>query len=186
MSNAANPGTAANPYAPPAARVDDVAVDSAAEATRREHINHEASIKAVGILYYLGGVGVVIAGVGALAGVKGGMHVGLAIGLGLVAVGVLQFFAGWGVRGLRSWGRVLGTILSVIGLLSFPVGTLINGYILYLFFSRKGGTIFSPGYQDVIAATPHVKYRTSIVVWIFLALVVGLLVVAVALPMLRG
>jgi hypothetical protein len=37
----------------------------------------------------------------------------------------------------------------------------------------------APDYQDVIAATPHVKYRTSIVVWIFLALVIGLVVIAV-------
>ena len=69
-------------------------------------------------------------------------------------------------------------MLSAIGLLGFPIGTLINGYILYLFLSKKGRTIFAPAYQDVIAATPHVKYRTSIVIWIFLALLVGLILFA--------
>jgi len=90
------------------------------------------------------------------------------------------------VRALRPWGRIVGCILSAIGLIGFPIGTLINGYILYLFLSKKGRTIFAPEYQDVIAATPHVKYRTSIIVWIFLALVVLLLAVAVLAPMFGG
>ena len=71
-------------------------------------------------------------------------------------------------------------MLAGFGLLGFPIGTLINAYILYLFLSKKGRTIYSPEYQEVIAATPHVKYRTSIVVWILLALVVVL--IAAALP----
>ena len=100
--------------------------------------------------------------------------------------GVGQFFAGWAVRALRPGGRILGCVLSGLGLLGFPIGTVINAYILYLFLSKKGRTIFSPEYQDVIAATPHVKYRTSIIVWIFLALVVLLLAVAVLAPMFGG
>src|SRR5262245_38527574 len=46
-----------NPYAAPKAVVADVgsAAHPQAEAVRREHINHEASIKAVGTLYYIGG-----------------------------------------------------------------------------------------------------------------------------------
>jgi len=31
----------------------------------------------------------------------------------------------------------------------------------------------------VIAATPHVKYRTSVLVWIFLALLIGLILFGV-------
>jgi hypothetical protein len=164
----------ANPYAAPAAPVEDVGANAEAEAIRREHLNHEASIKAVGFLYYLGGVLVTIAGLASLAGRPDSGGVGVAIGL--VIVGIGQFFAGWGVRALTKWGRVLGCVLSGLGLLAFPIGTLINGYILYLFLSKKGRTIFAPEYQDVIAATPHVKYRTSIVVWIFLALIAALLI----------
>ena len=44
--------TAANPYAAPAAKVDDVSRNPEAEAIRKAHISHEASIKAVGALYY--------------------------------------------------------------------------------------------------------------------------------------
>jgi hypothetical protein len=172
--------TSANPYAAPAARVDDVPANPEAEAIRRAHINHEASIKAVGFLYYLGGGVMVLAGLASLVGVRGG-ETAVMMALFLI-LGVAYVFAGYGVRALRSWGRIVGIVLSVIGLLGFPVGTLINAYILYLYLSKKGRTIFAPEYQDVIAATPHVKYRTSIIVWIFLALVIGGILFAILAP----
>ena len=176
---------AVNPYAAPAARVDDIGVNPEAEAVRREHINHEASIKAVGFLYYLGGVGLTMAGIAqAMLVSSGAVHPLMA--LLLLALGVAQFFAGWGVRGLRRWGRIVGGVISGIGLLGFPIGTVVNGYILYLFLSRKGRTVFSPEYQDVIAATPHVKYRTSIVVWIFLALILALIVLGIGVSVIGG
>jgi hypothetical protein len=178
---------AVNPYAVPTARVDDVAQDSEAEAIRRAHINHEASIKSVGILYYLGGVLVVVGGltavVGGLSGASGNVA-GIIGGMVLITgIGAIALLAGWGVRALRPWGRNVGTVLSLIGLANFPTGTLINLYILYLFYSKKGRTIFGPGYRDVVAATPHVKYKTSIVVWIFLGLIVLLLAAGILMPM---
>ena len=174
---------AANPYAAPAARVEDIPANPEAEAIRRAHINHEASIKAVGFLYYLGGAVATLAG---LASVFGAPDAGGGVvALLLLALGVGSLSGGWGVRALQPWGRVLGCVLSGIGLLGFPVGTLINGYVLYLLLSKKGRTIFAPAYKDVIAATPHVRYRTSILVWIFLAIVLGLLVLAVLMPMFR-
>ena len=173
----------ANPYAAPTARVDDVPASPEAEAIRRAHISHEASIKAVGILYYLGGAVSTLAGIAALVSASSEVESAV-IMLLLLALGVGSLFAGWGVRALRPWARIVGCVLSAIGLLGFPIGTLINGYILYLFLSKKGRTIFAPDYRDVIAATPHVKYRTSIVVWILLALVIGLIVVAFLAPVL--
>src|SRR5262245_25561005 len=172
-----------NPYAAPTAPVEDVSANPEAEATRRAHISHEASIKAVGILYYLGGVLLTISGVVSLVGAQMD-PAAMGIAVGLIAVGVAQLFAGWGVRAFRSWGRIFGCVLSAIGLLGFPIGTLINGYILYLLLSKKGRTIFTPEYQAVIAATPQVKYKTSIVVWIFLALVIALIAFAVLAPLL--
>ena len=173
---------AANPYAAPAARVDDVPANAEAEAIRKAHISHEASIKAVGLLYYLGAIGVTIAAIGSLAGARDGSMSMLAV-LFLIALGVGYAFAGWGLRALRPWGRIVGIVLAGFGLLGFPIGTVINAYILYLFLSKKGRTIYSPEYQDVIAATPHVKYRTSIIVWIFLGLVVLLVAAAIIAPM---
>jgi hypothetical protein len=172
--------TSANPYAAPAARVDDIPANPEAEAIRRAHISHEASIKAVGILYYLGGAGLILSGGAALVGARSAENAVLMVVF--LALGVGYLFSGWGVRALRAWGRIVGIVLSVIGLLGFPVGTLINAYILYLYLSKKGRTIFAPEYQDVIAATPHVKYKTSIIVWIFLALVIGGILFAILAP----
>lgn len=174
--------TAANPYAAPAARVADIGANPQADAIRRAHINHETSIRSVGLLYYLGAVAVTLGGLMMLIGISVRDDVWTAVIL--LLLGAVQIFAGWGVRALQAWGRAVGSVLSVIGLLGFPVGTLINSYILYLFFSKKGRTIFSPAYLEVIAATPEIKYRTSIVVWILLGLVIALIAVAIVAPML--
>jgi hypothetical protein len=77
---------------------------------------------------------------------------------------------GIGVRGLKSWARIPAGILSSIGLLYLGLGTIVNAYILYLLFCQKGKTVFSDEYKRVIAETPHVKYRTSIVAWVVLGL----------------
>jgi len=165
----------ANPYAPPAAALEDVSPNAQAEAIRRAHINHEASIKAVGFLYYLGGVALTIGGLASIAS-------GTPTWIFLLAAGVAQLFAGYGVRALKKWGWVLGLVISGLGLLAFPIGTLINAYILYLFVAKKGRTIFTPEYREVIAATPDVRYKTSIIVWILLALMAGFILFAVAVP----
>jgi hypothetical protein len=176
-------GSVTNPYAAPAARVEDVPANAEAEATRKAHISHEASIKAVGILYYLGGAGVTLVAIAGLFAATAAADLGLAVGL--LAIGVGQFFAGYGVRALRRWGRIVGCVISALGLLALGIGTIINAYILYLFLSKKGRTIFSPEYQEVIALTPHVKYRTSILVWIFLGLVVIVAAAAFIAPLFR-
>lgn len=148
----------------------------AAEEMRKEHLKHEASVKSVGILYYLGGVGLFLAGILFLAalGSRGGGEAAV-IGAVLLVLGAGQLWVGAGVRRLKSWARIPVGILSGFGLLGFPMGTLINGYILYLVFSKKGQTVFSDEYRIVIEQTPHIKYRTSIVVWIFLGLVLVLI-----------
>ena len=112
---------AINPYAAPSAPVDDVPANPEAEAIRRAHINHEASIKAVGFLYYLGGVLLTVAGLASLLGARQAAS-GTAIMLLLTVLGVAQLFAGWGVRALRPWGQIVGCVLSAIGLLGFPIG----------------------------------------------------------------
>lgn len=168
-----------NPYSPPRAHVDDVAqATSEAEEIRQEHIKHEASIRSVGILYYLSGgllclVAIALGG-GSFAGrVQQPLLVGLAAFY--LVIGVLLLFVARGVRSLQPWARTTAIVLAAIGLLGFPLGTLINGYILYLMLAKKGKRIFEDDYKDIIEATPHVKYRTSIVVWI----VLGILVLAI-------
>ncbi len=168
---------AANPYAPPRANVNDVAqASSEAEEIREEHIKHEASIRSIGILYYLsGGLMCVLA----LSLIAGSFRTQLGLSAVITPIylglGALFILLGRGVRQLRPWARTTAIVLAAIGLLGFPVGTLLNAYILYLLLAKKGKRIFEDDYKDIIEATPHVKYRTSIIVWIFL----GLLLLAI-------
>jgi hypothetical protein len=61
----------------------------------------------------------------------------------------------------------------------FPWGTIINGAILYLVFSKKGAKVFSPEYQEVIRQTPHIKYKTSIMVIVLVSILLAVLIVGV-------
>lgn len=174
----------ANPYSAPQANIEPV--DSEQEAVRKEHINNEASIKAVGILYYLNCAGLLFSAVAiAIPSAAESQALGFGMAVALGALAVLIGAGGVGLRGLKGWGRIISTIMSVVGLIGFPIGTLISGYILYLLWGKKGRVIFSPEYQAVIAATPHVKYKTSIVVWILLGLVVVLILAGIGASVMR-
>ncbi len=169
-----------NPYQAPA--VAEVAAESDAETTRRKYLKHEASVKGVGSLYLLGGV----LGILALLALFGGIAFGGGVGGPEVVVlllsggiGVLQLIAGLGLRKLTNTGRILGAVTAGISLIGFPVGTLIGAYILYLLLGAKGKMVFSPEYQAVIAQTPHIRYRTPLVFWILL--IVLLLIILFAM-----
>ena len=160
-------------------------VNSQAEQVRREHIGHEASIKSVGELQMLGGI---LMGLISLFGLYGfvtsnsSRAISVAV-VGLVAAGgmsVLFLWNGFGLRQLRPSARRVGAILSVVFMIvGFPIGTIINGYILWLLVSRKGKVVFSDEYQRIIAETPHVKFRTPVYAWVILALlIVGLVLFA--------
>ncbi|HAV64940.1 MAG TPA: hypothetical protein DCY13_21535 [Verrucomicrobiales bacterium] len=165
-------------------RMREGVAGSEAEQIRQDHINHEASVKAVGILYLIGGTFGLIGSLGLfvmLSSTTTGdgpaesvVFTGGVAAVLLVFCGV-QFAAGLGLRRLRNWARIVAAILSALGLLSFPVGTLINGYILYLLLSKKGQMVFSEEYRQIIAQTPHIRYRTSTIVWIVLGILVALI-----------
>lgn len=170
---------------------------------RQAHIKHEASVKSIGTLYY---IGTVLLGLGLLVQIAQAVGFvinsssdvsAMASGLGktvvmIVILGLLaaiQGVCGYGIRNLKSWGRIMGIVLGAIGLIGFPVGTIISAYILYLLISRKGGMVFSAEYKEIIAATPEVKYKTSIIVWIILGIIVlGVIgvVIAAALKAMRA
>jgi hypothetical protein len=161
---------------------EGVTFSSAAEDTRKQYLKHEASVRSVGFLYYLGGVALGIVGFAGIwfSALPGSFRPGPApieilLSIFFLGVGIGQFFVGVGLRRLKSWARIPTGIFSGIGLLGFPMGTIINGYILYLIFSRKGKMVFSDEYRVIIEQTPHIKYRTSIVVWILLGLLLLLI-----------
>ena len=141
-----------------------------AESIRRAHIRHEASIKSIGILYLLGALILATAAVIALFDPQPSLGAKMTTSLACLALAGLQIWVALGLRQLRRPARIATIVLSTIGLLGVPIGTIINAYVLYLMLSRKGRTIFAPDYQTIIAATPEIRYRTSIIVWIALGL----------------
>ena len=160
-----------NPYAAPE-YYDPIAqaASSDDETFRKAHINHEASVKSVGLLFYIGAIIVWLIVIGVIShlgsGRIGDFSFTTLVSAFYLVLGALQLWIGWGLRKLNRVGRIGTTIFAAIGLLAIPLGTLISAYILYLMWSEKGNVVFSDHYKEVIAATPHVRYKTSIIVWI--------------------
>jgi len=175
-----------NPYAPPRSQVDDVTQSNAdAEVIRREHIQHETSIRSVGLLYYISGGVFVIASLVLIAAISKEDSTRF-VGPVYLALGALSIFVAHGLRKLQPWARIASLVFSGIGLLGFPLGTLINGYILYLLLAKKGQRVFQADYPAIVAATPHVKYRTSTVTWLVLAGVILVIAGVIGMLLLRG
>ena len=78
-----------NPYAPSAGRLEDASQTAEAERIRTTHINHEASILLVGLLYYLGGALAILGGVGALGNDLRDWRFGMAMPFILIGVPIL-------------------------------------------------------------------------------------------------
>lgn len=151
---------------------------------RRLHLNHEASVRSVGSLYLLGAVLVCFWGAVLLGATESKIQPSTPVGLLLLALGGFQGWIGLRLRKLDPKIRTSAAILAGLGLLAFPLGTLLNAYVLYLLLSAKGTRIFAADYRDIVAATPDLKYKTSLVVWIFLGLLVAVLVlVAIGLAL---
>jgi hypothetical protein len=165
----------ANPYLAPKANVDDVSPSAEFETIRREHLSHEASIKSIGLLHYLSSafllLGAVVAVATQVSGKVNAATIGVLLLFLALAVGLL--LVARGLRSLRPWVRIPATVVSILGLAAAPLGTLISIYALWLIHSRKGRLILSPEYGEIVEATPHIKYRTPIWVWIVLAVLAG-------------
>jgi hypothetical protein len=172
-----------NPYAAPATK--SVATDghnAPFDEQRRKYLSHEASIQSIGLLYGLGAIIMTPVCIGLIVMTVSAPNAGpssLMVPIVVLPIAVGQMFLAFGLRRLRPWARIPTIVLSVIGLIGFPIGTLMSAYILYLLCSAKGTVVFSEQYQEVIRQTPHIRYKTSIVVWIFLALLLLLIAVGV-------
>lgn len=170
-----------NPYAAPKAEV--ITQHTEAETIRRKHINHEASIKSVGCLYGVMAIAMVIIliTIGSSLVSESLWAVGLILGLGLLAAAVAR-----GLRNLRRWAAVLAAvwsgILIILGIPDLPQSSIpmvISAYVLWLMVSPKGLFVTSLEYQIVIAQTPHVKRRTSVLVWVLLILLLAILSIGI-------
>jgi hypothetical protein len=202
------PAEPINPYAAPRAEagapVADLAGDLAeAEAIRRAHLGHEASVQSIGSLHLLSAffaaIGVIGAGALLVQTAEEGARLrALAMLVGYVASMGVNFALGLGLRRLQPWARwteaaftSLGAAFSLLVilvalitgmmplLLIYGVGLLILGYILYLLLSRKGTVVFSPQYRTIVEKTPHLKYRTSLILKIGLVFLIAVVIIAV-------
>ncbi len=177
-----------SPYAPPTATVADLPTEdqSAAVQTRSAHHRHEVQLKSIGSLYYLSCLMLFFASLPMLLTLNGrsnGFELGVLALLALL--GLACAVLGYGLRRLRPWAHLPSGVLSGIGLLAFPAGTLINAWALYLLFCAKGRTVLAADYQQIIDATPHIKYRRSVGDWIAVVLLL-LIIVAVAAAIVMG
>jgi tellurite resistance protein TehA-like permease len=186
-----------NPYAPTPVVQHKGPVDEII-AIREKHLSHEASIKSMAVLFLLGGilsllVGIFYVAAGSTALLDNNVARDteltiffLVFGCLLTPFAVFQLAVAIGLRKLASWTKVPAAILATIGLIAVPIGTVINGYFLYLLLCEKGRTVFTPEYKRVIEATPHIRYKTSIVVWIFVGLLIALISIGIVGALIGG
>lgn len=172
-----------NPYAAPQSQV--LQATSQDELIRQEHINTEASIKSVGLLYYIAMVVLIAAGVSLIVSIKPDKAGTALIPGGLmVLLGISVGFLAYGLRRLQSWARIPTIILSsialIFGLINLSAGIIIHIYILVKMLGKQGRFVMTPEYQRIIAATPHVKRKTSIVALVLLALLIIILIGIIA------
>ncbi|WP_156817098.1 hypothetical protein [Rubritalea marina] len=169
-----------NPYQTPEAALSSATQQETHEVIRQEHIKHEASIKSVGLLYLLGACVMGMTAIGQLVSIDYDLRPGMLIyGLICFVIATVQCFIGINLRKLKRWVRIPAAIVAGLGLLWFPIGTLINGYILYLICGKKGSMVFSPEYAEVIETTPQVKYKTSKLTRVVLIVVLLSLIAAI-------
>lgn len=163
-----------NPYAPPELPSNPVTPGNESERIRRTHLNTEASIKSIGTLYIFGGVLFIFGVISRLRSPEvfedSAERIGFYVGMFLVPI--LLIWLGLKLRRLSSVATIFAGILSALGLLAFPVGTIINLILLFTLFSPKGRYVVKPHYRQVIAETRHIRYRTSMITWILLAILV--------------
>ena len=202
-----------NPYAAPTVDLGSVFTQYGtddidqqhAETIRRTHLNHEASVRSIGLLYLLGGIfGVfsLISSVFAMLSQLGDRDVAttgpIVVLVILFAMTATQIVLGLGIRQLRGWARIAAIIFTVLGLLYFVIVSLfvllpgragpveviiltmmtaVPAYVLWLLIGKKGRMIFSPEYQVIREMTPEIKYRTSIIVKVCVGLLIALILI---------
>jgi len=199
-----------NPYTPSGSAYGNITpnanVDlSQAELIRTSHLSHEANIQGIGCLYLLGGIGGLLlslfyfgTGIAMLSNMvpagPGGPQVDtvgpgimlLGFAVVVLAISCLQLYAGRSMQTLNASGKIPAVIISVIGLLGFPCGTMISAFALYLLLSPKGEMVYSPQYKEIVQATPHIRYKTSIIVWILLFILLGVIASGIIAALVSG
>ncbi|HTJ79787.1 MAG TPA: hypothetical protein VL357_12400 [Rariglobus sp.] len=150
-------------------------LSTSAETTRSEHLRHETTILMVGMLYYVAAGMMMAAAVASLV-LKNGTEAAVRFAslMGLLAAG--YGFAGYLLRRLDARARYAASMMAVLGMLAVPIGTVFNAYVLWLVHNKKGRTVLSPEYRQVIAETPQIQCRV-----INSVLALGIVMVGIAI-----
>jgi hypothetical protein len=85
---------------------------------------------------------------------------------------------GTSLRNLKNWARITNAILCIPGIVN-PIVWL----ILYYLLNKKAAFVCTPQYAEIRAMTPHIKYKTSIIVkfFVFLLVLVFILIIVAAI-----
>ena len=78
-----------------------------------------------------------------------------------IPLGILTLSVGH--QRLNRTAQNLTDVLNVVGLALLPVGTEISALFLFVFFSKKGRFVITVQHRNIVAKTPHIKQKTSIV-----------------------
>ncbi len=150
------------------------------QALRQRHLMWEKCIRSIGVLFYLPAILLIHRGALILTGNAPGAP--KPAGLFLAAFGVAFVLAGYGFRKLDPAFRYRGGILAGISLIIFavpqfgiffPAGIAICAYVLFLIFGPPGRKVYAADYQRAIIATPEIKAKPPVIVWVaFAALLV--------------
>lgn len=175
-----------NPFESPQAELGELVPDDVAggnrsddERIRRELLKHEVSIQAVGRLMMLGGVLLTVGGVTSLAATFTSDTGLVYLAAFYFVVGIPSVWIGNLLRRLDRRGRIPAAAIHAVGLLGIPIGTLISAYILYLLLSVKGQRVLSAEYQGIVARTPHIRYKSPLLLVLLLAIVIAVCVAAI-------
>ena len=153
-----------------------------AERIRNEHISAEASIRAIGLLDRIGAIFLIFAGLGLLyLGIIGyARDQGYTAGMGsfYLIIGIFNYWMGTALRNLKNWARITNAILCIPGIVN-PIVWL----ILYYLLNKKAAFVCTPQYAEIRAMTPHIKYKTSIIVkfLVFLLMLVFIVIIVAAI-----
>lgn len=165
-----------------------------AELIRRVHITHEALVQCLGSLYtmlaFLPCFIVVV--MVTLSAFSRGLGYALLELASLLIIGIYVIPSYLIGRALHTFDRRVRAVVAAVmlGSLLFSlkyspiviiIDIILSGYTLYLLFSERGQMVFSDEYRDVIEATPHMKPDLSVVIWMGLAILGGVLLLMYAL-----
>lgn len=120
----------------------------------RVEIRRPGLVTFIAILHFISAPFLLIAAIALFAFGLEGDEAAFSLGMGalLLVIGLIQIATGVGLFRLREWGRIMQIVLSGIGLLAFPVGTIINGLLIY-YFTRPGiRVVFSGKTPDALSA----------------------------------